>query len=538
MTAWGNPWRGKIQGGTIQLPAGPAKVSEQPQGALARHYDEPGYTYLQRGPLAGVTRTPDELAADALAGRTWRADAILGGSRMHLYGKRLDGWVYCAVDGSRWHVPANTLRLTLQTNQPLSISMTLTRFGDFGQPPVEQALTLALADLGQAEPDPAWPVGTQAYAMVCDIRPDGSRALLMLYQPVVPIAQRYGWHPLHKRPLGWLEVQLSGGMAGITATLSVVRTRAQAFGAGTWTIAHTAPVQRWVNDDTLVVVDKGDYYEYTSTPNALSATVGDMGWTWHEGGGPSTQSFGGRILALWYLPDGEFEEVTLDLSVTSTSSNPSPTETVSGSQVQHVYKDSSPTVTITDDRVHTLGRACTCTEAVTIRLSRGGVLVDEVVGSAEVSLQQERRFIVYSQPFYSTRTDTVTLDSVTGSKTQGGETSGPVLALGSLEAIWLASAVPGNSPAHAAFRSSDMSLFSPGGMMTINPVRYSNNLVALRRYINRYADNSEIWQHGPAAYPGGAHAGLVAVSEFLIFGSYNPATGEVVRDQATPVCWV
>ena len=52
-----------------------------------------------------VSRTPEQLAADAAAGRTWLDYGILAGGNRRLYGHALGPrtWVYCAADGSRWH---------------------------------------------------------------------------------------------------------------------------------------------------------------------------------------------------------------------------------------------------------------------------------------------------------------------------------------------------------------------------------------------------------------------------------------------------
>lgn len=535
---WGSPWRGKIQGGLIELPNATTKASPQPQGLLARHYDELGYTYLQRGPLASAARTPEELAADGAVGRTWRTDAILSGARMYLYGAALNGWVYCATDGTRWLVPADALRVSLQTDQPLSVDLTLKAFGDPGAPAAEQVVNAAVADLGQAEPDSAYPAGTTAYSVVCDITPTGDRALLMLYQPVIPFSSTSGFHPLHKRPLGWLELELTGGAAGITATLTVVRTRAQAFGSGVKTLIDYTTVTKFEQPDTLSRVDMGTYYEDTYTPTPLGAT-GATGWSWDEGAGNFEFSFANRILALWYLPDLTLEECTLDVSVTATENNPAPTETISGSHVQHVPKNGDPTIVISDDREHKISRSSSATEACSIKLKRGGVLIEEVSGSATSALSQTRWFIRQSgDPWTSDRTDSVTIAGVTDDSSGSFSGSPPPQGLGVLHASWLTAALPGNSPAQAAYRSSDMLLLTPARSVTLDPLRYSNNLLSLRRYTFLNADSSETYQAGVAARPGGTDGALVTTSFGALFGAYNPATTEVVRDQTTAVCWI
>lgn len=536
--AWGNPWRGKVQGGAIALPGGASKITEQPQQLNARHYDELGATYLQRGPLAAVTRSPEELAADAAAGRTWRTDAILSGARMHLYGTRLDGWVYCAADGSRWLVSAAPLTVALQTDQPFTASLTLTRFGDFSGPAAQQSVAVSLADLGQAEPDPAHPAGTEAYCAVCDIRPDGSKALLMIYQPVVPFAQSSGWHPLHKRPMGWVELQLSGGVSGITAVLTVVRTRAQTMGSGTWSNYASGGGVGWEQSDESATVDMGDYLEITYTPRPLTSSVTGTSFSWSLAAGNYSYSFSGRILALWYTAGGDLEEATLDAATSGTVANPPPTEVVAGSMVIHVPKAGGASTTISDTRVHTLSRTCTCSEQFSVTFRRGGVAVDQSSGAADSSIFNERRFIWQTAPEYVSRASQVLLDGVTDSEESSTEVAEIRQYLAAISPRWFNALMPGNSAAQSAFRATDMLLLTPGRQVEIDPVRYSNNLIGLRRYQYDYASGVESWRHGPAARPEGVNGGDEVVAFGAVFGSFNPATQEVVRDQTSAVCWI
>jgi hypothetical protein len=76
--------------------------------------------------------------------------------------------------------------------------------------------------------------------------------------------------------------------------------------------------------------------------------------------------------------------------------------------------------------------------------------------------------------------------------------------------------------------------------------RYSNNLLgwAVRR-LERGPNTLEI-DYRPAAHPGGIDAGTLTVAGspadnsagYLPHGSFNPATGEVIRNSAVPVCYV
>ena len=538
LPAWGNPWRGLVQAGQISLPGGLTKATTQPEGNYDRHYDELGQTFLQRGPLAGVSRTPEELAADAAAGRTWRTDAILSGARMHLYGKRLDGWVYCAPDGSRWLVDTGALIGELDTSQPWAVELFLQRFGEFQGDYASQTVSVSLADLGQAEPDPAWPIGTQGYAQVCDIRPDGSRALIMLFQPVVPFSSTSGWHPLHKRPLGWLELQLTGGVAGITATLSVVRTRTQSMGSGTWSNYPSGSAQAWIQDSKMTSkVDMGDYWEVTYEEQPLTSTVTGSGFGWDLSSGAYSYSFAGRILALWYTEAGGYEEVTLEASTTGTVSNPPPDEVVSGSMVTHDPKAGGSNTIVSDTRVHTLSRLCTCDEQFSVALRRGGVLVDQSSGTASGTYFIEHSF-VFPTPGHFASNYSVTIDGATDSEAESGDVTVIRYTLASISPNWFNGLLSGNSAVHSGWFASGMNIFTPDRMITIDPIRYSNNLIGLRRYRYDYNTATESWLHGPAAYPGGAHGSVVEVSFGAIFGSFNPATEEVAINQSQATCWI
>lgn len=535
--AWGNPWRGLSQAGQITLPNSATKTTSQPAQVHTGHADEYGQTLLQRGPAAGVTRTQAELDADAASGRTWRTDAILSGARFHLYGKPLDGFVYCAPDGSRWLLRSGDLSMALDSSAPWTVTLTLARFGEFAGSFSEQAVTATLSDLGQAETDPESTAGTACHTQICDIMPDGSKALIMIYQPVRPFGPSPGFHPLHKRPLGWLELSLSGGAAGITASLSVARTRQQALGTGTWQGVSSTSVIRFEQDNALAIVDMGSYFEYTYTPQPLGATGSD-GRSWVDNNGAYSYEFTDRILALWYTSSGALEEVTLSVSTTGTVSNPPPTETISGSQVQHVPKDGGQSTIVSDTRFHELGRTSTVSEAYSVLLKRGAVVIDQSEGTAEATLAVARNFIFGTDAYRTTTADAVTVEGVTYSSSGSSSGQGPQIMLGAATPRWFSSLLPGNSAPQAAFRATDMQIYTPDVWLFIDPLRYSNNLLALRRNWIVLETGAETWQHGPAALPGGFDPGAATVPFNALFGSYNPATGEASRDQTQPTCWI
>ncbi len=537
---WGNPWRGKLQNWALQLPNGTVKQVPQPQPIWQNQRDESGYTYLQRGPNAGVTRTADELADDAAAGRTWRDDAILSGARMMLYGQESSCWVYCAPDGSRWLIPAWKFAAAVNTAQPMTVSMTLYGYGDVGKPAVEQIVEVSLVDLLQQEPDPEHPIGTDAYSIVCDISEDGSRALIMLFKPFYPFSST-GWHPLHKRPLGWLELTLAGGIEGIGASLRVVRSRAETLGNGELYIQRLETVSAYRTPYTITRVDKGDYWEQTITANPLS-DAGGIGLTHGEGDYAFGLTVNNRILAMWYR-GAELEECTYSLAVTASASNPPPTESISGSAVRREYKTSGEVVQVTNDLEHSRTRSCSGEESFTLTLKVGGQVVDQSTGSSTTSLQQTHWWDHPdgSGKFQASGVSTVTVDGETSSEPLSASAHGPneTQELRSISGRWLESMANGASAVECAYRSDYMLAFQPHRHIDFEFVRYSNKLLGIRRgeYILSGADVTT-YNYGPAAHPGGVDSGHVDGPLLAVYGSYNPATGEVVRNQTTPVCYV
>lgn len=84
------------------------------------------------------TRTPEEVAADTAAGRTWLDYGIISGLNHRLYGKSLNvpgspGWIYIAPDGSRW-----LARLVFPNDTTLRL--TFRRFGAISRSPADTGI--------------------------------------------------------------------------------------------------------------------------------------------------------------------------------------------------------------------------------------------------------------------------------------------------------------------------------------------------------------------------------------------------------------
>lgn len=541
-TTWGNPYRGLCRNSSIALPSGGTKPCPQPWGDTTDDY---GQTLLQRGQGAYVERSTEEEARDTDLGYTWRTDALLSGSGFELYGQPLSGFIYCAPDGSRWHIAAQWP--TIQAQQPLALGVTATRFGEFdGAAPVVQTLTASLTDIGQSEPDPANPVSGTVSIAVCDLKPDGSRALLMLYLPY-SVIQQWGYSSANigKRPLGWLELTISGGVDGLSASLAVVRTRAQTLGTGVVRQGNwSGSGQLTLSGTSSSSVDKGDYVEVTYTYQAgLGETFG-----YDRLVADNEISLTGRILALWYAGSG-FEELTLDYIWSESGGNAVPQESVSGSRVEH-HPKAGGAVTVVEDSLHqevTRSGQMVGTQSITLR--QAGQIVQQISGSASNSMALSRVLASPSGPYHSwTETGTGTLDGATGAITAPQVIDANTPFFTYVSTSRLAPHLPSSTvnlprlQALAGGYGSEMYM-TEWRRVTVTPRRYSNYLLGLLVESGPYDFDAAVYRYarrtGAAAYPGGIDpVGLSANAGPAYYGSYNPATGEVIRDQLEPVCWI
>jgi len=235
--AFGNPYHGPVQGGTLTLPNATTKTWPQPD---ATYFDTAGSTHLLMRPgQPVVTRTTEQAAADAADGLQWRNKAMLSGGKFQLYSKNLNGWVYIDPSGGRWLIefvtPIDTIFLAFTT--PISLSMRVTRFGSFGGSATTFTTTIGLTDWGQSGytafrdfPRDSPPVNvTSAEFFLETVTPSGSRAAISVHQlrtasdltsdPTIDVSVRH--------PLGWLEISVAMVSGLPELTLSVLKNRAQ-----------------------------------------------------------------------------------------------------------------------------------------------------------------------------------------------------------------------------------------------------------------------------------------------------------------------
>ena len=170
------PWHGLIKGSVVQLPNGMTKPYDQPINSQRSAFG-PGDTHLIVVP--GVTPiTNEEFALTPPGGRYWAGKALLSGNT--LYNRQLDGWIYQALDGSRWRV--NLAQRTIGDSSS-SIRFSITRFGEFhvaaetrirnvtvpvGLLPIEKR-ALFFADLGSR---------TDAVIKLHSVSPSGRNAVI------------------------------------------------------------------------------------------------------------------------------------------------------------------------------------------------------------------------------------------------------------------------------------------------------------------------------------------------------------------------
>lgn len=224
MTApvWGCPWHGLVRDGQMPLPNGQYTGYPQPEPTMDNGRAMPDtYGIAHRVAVPGVpapSRSAEEQAVDAAAGRQWRNTAVLAGARHALHGTPLDGWIYVDPDGVRWLVrcPAVVETTLFQTSAPLTFSVTLTRFGELG----------GAAESHEYQVSSGWGLGSMdgsvgsGRIMLDAIHPAGSAAMIMLHARSYPTGARI----MRRNALSFIELTISGPGAAATVALSVART--------------------------------------------------------------------------------------------------------------------------------------------------------------------------------------------------------------------------------------------------------------------------------------------------------------------------
>ncbi|SDJ61552.1 hypothetical protein [Pseudomonas indica] len=297
---YGTAWHGLVKGGVLTLPN--AATMPYPQPAPAGDPWLRGSTALLAHPDApGVTRTPEEAAADEAAGREWWTQAILAGG--NLYGQPLGGWIYIDPAGERWLVRINLHEIPTIGG---TATVTLSRYGAFGRPALVHTYSVDVPNMGQSTPAISGTSGT--FVTLYHSHPTGAAAV---YEVSVQFNQvhRQFWR---RRPVGWLEVTLAGLGAECEIAVTVLKTREQTLGT---------PVRSWFD------LAEDNYYRASNPDGTSSITqtqpVG-IDWTLlvrhNIVSGTEEYGFTGYVVGMFYDATGVRHEVTLDeLAVTEYS---------------------------------------------------------------------------------------------------------------------------------------------------------------------------------------------------------------------------
>lgn len=532
MSVWGCPWHGLVRNGQVALANGQSRAYPQPQRMRANQLDENGFTAPVRVPgVSPVVRSPEELADDQARGREWRSDAVLAGGYLQLHGTPLGGWIYCAPSGARWLVSPANIANPVNTGSALTLELHISRFGVVGGAPDERIRFASLADLGQAEPDSAnpSPAGTSAWLSIADVKPDGSAALLMIFKPVYAF-DAAGSHPLNKIPLGWLELSMSEVDGEVTGAMSVVRTRAQTYGAAAWD--NGTPATQWSRlrpTPEVTSVAGNGYTDYTTTPRPLAESgtgTGVSAWVYDR---HQSRQLTGRIVAMWYADTG-YDVVTLDMQQAYDEVAPAPAEAIGGSKVERHYTDGTIEV-LSDTMVHRLSYdgAASMQSSLTLRLN--GTVIDSASTAGELTYNKTTGWFGSGYPLQS-QSKTETVEGVTTSTSSSGTGDGspnfgPLSSFSPL-------CVPYDKPWDAAYYLYGWDLFSSNNWVQLEICRQSNTLVGFERYKPFISARS--W--GPISSRTGVITDTVSPAGLARYGSENPNTGTVTRNQTTPVCHV
>ncbi|WP_213662859.1 hypothetical protein [Stutzerimonas stutzeri] len=347
----GNPYHGLVREGLLTLPNAATMPYPQPSG---EHWQR-GSTALIAHPNApGITRTPEQAADDAAAGREWWTQAILSGNQ--LYGAELPGWIYIDPAGARWLV---TTDLSSAHVSGGVCTVTLARFGVLGGEPETYTYNVTVPNMGQSTPQLTGITGTRLRRY--HTSPTGNGAMFEVsVEYSQPFELFWRW-----RPVGWVEITLSGAGASCIPSVAVRKTRTQTLGT-------------YVDQPTTLSVD--NYYlnrEPDGSHTVSQVPGGDIAATLatHNVVTSGEESgFSGWVVGMLYSAAGAVQELTLEhRAITTWSSAPliytGPTSIPEGQQFNGTFE---------------LEQSWTSTLSMTYRLG-GAVLASDQLQITETS---------------------------------------------------------------------------------------------------------------------------------------------------------
>jgi hypothetical protein len=299
---WGCPWHGLVTDYELTTAASAVK----PWNMSGSRPYQMGSTHLVQAPGAvPIVRSAEEAAIDAANGWEWRNQALLGGRDLLLHNTPLDGWIYCAPDGSRWVIDRHV------TGVPLggalwAGTLNAARFGQFDTTADVRAFGFSL-DPGQSA---IFWAGSYLTTELHAVSPDGSQAIFMAaYTARYTDLARY----LHDQvvPLGFYLVTLSGGISDLAASVTVLYDQAATVGqsSGAFPAESTAPDGSKVSSGAWSAAIIGRIWACWFAGENIEAVTQDMQWSGTldnptPTGDPLSRTCNGQSFMTWTLRAG------------------------------------------------------------------------------------------------------------------------------------------------------------------------------------------------------------------------------------------
>ena len=435
-----------LPNGTTEPYKGPELLYQDgPDGfSYSYGYGQGGSNYYWKRPGIGpVSRTPEQLAADALLGHEWRNDRANA------------DWFWCDDAGDRWRV---SVAQSGGSGLSKNYTLTLKQAGLIGKPGVTRSTTVTVTDPGdKALPADFHERADSAFKIALqDINSDGSRAAFgIMRKPstatgntfqlftmsreqadmfAIPLAAGPSWVQLHEPTLppyvatSYFEFVLSGSVLADawSASATTALNRAQTAGTYTysaepahqkvavwdsyWPITLIEPwpgdpsAQRITYSGTAHVVTLGEWeFPYESDAQATIKTL--------EGAGEYTITGRDMVVGVMYKTSGALAVISSDIDY-SYAYHSTATGAQAGSRVSKHPGD----IVVSDTRTRTNARSSGKQETASYRIKVDGMQVfdDNFEASYEYSYSVE---IAYGPDYMGIPQQTVTSRTSSGLET-------------------------------------------------------------------------------------------------------------------------
>ena len=514
--------------------------------------------------ISAVSRTPEQLSADAAAGMSWRSDAVMllkdRYSEAYLYGAvRIDGHsLYATAPGNVFVVSLPPSQAVSADRSSLVYPATVARFGRASYAPEADISSVSVSLSGYETLSP----NCQA---IIDMRPDGSQSILggisfdqdlQAYVPPWPL-------------LGFGLLKIGGtGDAGspITAELQMLsgndevasydRAQSEAEEPTSW---GTETSVEWLDDPDSNGLDSTCQMSYTRVVRGFLPPA-DYTQT-------RSASLSGYIVGWWFDSSGIPQAVTLDVSYTRTIGTIAAAEGIGSppetSKQRYKYTDIGPASCIPNGgSVIIIGNAVTPCSYIwsgeSVRSTAEELEVVLRVGGAEVdrSLTRYEHQCTYTvqgaSPFkaipsgavYSSSERLLLGGEVIDSRVFPAETN-QYFGIGASKSVLDPTdlfTITAQKSFLLGLLSSSHSLGAGRPVVSRKLHWFSNHLVCLRETVLEHvAGNTTLNRYGFTAHPGGVTAEKINSLAMLgkkparIYGSRSPLTGEILLGETGPV---